>query len=136
MKEAWERFAADCESRKLEPETIAKYKLLTKEMGDSFGKFEVKRVSAEDLSRYREAWKLAKKLERIRTFFRFCEERGCSRHNPALKLKPPLAKLKPKLQFSASEMEKILWAAEQYPEHYPKAGGYAKKVKPFILVLR
>jgi site-specific recombinase XerD len=72
----------------------------------------------------------------MRTFFRYCEERGWTRHNPALKLKPPLAKLKPKLPFSASEMEKILWAAEQYPELYPKAGGCAKKVKPFILVLR
>jgi integrase/recombinase XerD len=141
MKEAGDRFVADCESRKLGPETIAKYKLLTKEMGDEFGKVEVKRISADELSKYRETWKLApissrKKLERLRTFFRFCEERGWTRHNPALKLKAPIAKIKQKLPFSTQEMEKILWAADQYPELYPKAGEYAKKVKPLILVLR
>jgi integrase len=138
---AGERFVADCESRKLGPETIAKYKLLNKEMKGKFGKIEVKRISADDLSKYRETWKLApissrKKLERLRTFFRFCEERGWTRHNPALKLKAPLAKIKQKLPFTAQEMEKILWAADQYPELYPRSGEHGKKVKAFILVLR
>src|SRR5713226_67941 len=141
MKEAGDRFVADCESRKLGPETLAKYKLLTKEMDEAFGKVEVKRISADDLSKYRETWKLApissrKKLERLRTFFRFCEERGWTRHNPALRLKAPLARMLPKLPFSATEMEKILWAADQYPELYPKSGEHGKKVTAFILVLR
>jgi integrase/recombinase XerD len=138
---AGERFIADCESRKLGKETVGKYKLLKTEMEEAFGNTEVKRVSPDDLARYRETWKLApissrKKLERLRTFFRFAEERGWTRHNPALKLKAPIAKHTPKLPFSDSEMEKILWAAEQYPELYPMSGDYGKKVKPFILVLR
>jgi integrase/recombinase XerD len=138
---AGERFIADCESRKLGKETVGKYELLVNEMTVAFGKTEVKRVSPDDLSKYREIWKLApisyrKKLERLRTFFRFAEERGWTRHNPALKLKAPIAKHTPKLPFSDSEMEKILWAADQYPELYPMSGDYGKKVKPFILVLR
>jgi integrase/recombinase XerD len=138
---AGERFVADCESRKLGTETVAKYKLLNREMQEAFGKVEVKKVTPDDLSKYRESWKLApissrKKLERMRTFFRFCEERGWTRHNPALKLKAPIAKIKIKLPFSASEMEKILWAADQYPELYPRSGEYGKKVKAFVLVLR
>ena len=141
VKEACERFISDCESRKLRPETIGKYGLLTKELTAEFGKLELKHLSTDDLAKYRETWKLApissrKKLERLRTFFRFAEERGWTRHNPALKLKPPLAKTIPKLPFSDSEMEKILWAAERYPELYPMSGDYGKKVRPFVLVLR
>jgi hypothetical protein len=42
---AGERFLADCESRKLGTETVAKYKLLTKRMTATFGKVEVIRAA-------------------------------------------------------------------------------------------
>jgi integrase/recombinase XerD len=138
---AGERFTADCESRKLGKETVGKYKLLVRELTDAFPKVELKRVSADDLAKYRETWKLApisarKKLERLRTFFRFCEGRKWTRHNPALNLKAPLARPNPKLPFTDSEMEKLLWAAERYPELYPMSREYGKKVKAFVLTLR
>ena len=138
---AGDRFIADCESRNLGKETIAKYKLLTKELSKLLGTFEVKKVTLDDLATYRESWALApissrKKLERVRTFFRFCEERGWLRNSPATKLKAPVVKASMKRPFSDAETEKIVWAADQYPELYPMSGEYGKKVKPFVLLLQ
>ena len=47
-------------------------------------------------------------------------------------LKAPQGKPTLTLPFLDAEMEKILWAAERYPELYPMSREYGKKVKPFV----
>src|ERR1700722_428112 len=141
VKDACGKFLLDCEARKLGTAQLGKYKLLTAELDFEFAKRPIDRVNVDDLRVYRESWKVAsvtagKKLERLKTFFKFAQESGWVTANPAKFLKAPIAKPTQKLPFSDSEMEKILWAADQYPELYPMSGDYAKKVKPFILVLR
>jgi len=94
----------------------------------------------DELRAYREKWTVApitahKKLERLKTFFRFSHDSGWIGKNPARLLKAPKVKPGTTLPFTSSEMEKILWAAERYPELYPMSGEYGKKVRPFILVL-
>jgi integrase/recombinase XerD len=94
LAEAFSRFLADCEARRLVGETIAKYRLLSREMTEMFPHRPVDSLSVEDLSRYRESWKVGplsarKKVERMRAFFKFCVERGWCENNPAVFLKTP-----------------------------------------------
>jgi integrase/recombinase XerD len=142
LKFAGDRFTSDCESRGLASESVNKYKLLLRDMCASLGEsLPLKGITADDLAAHRETWKLApisarKRLERLRTFFRFCQERGWVKSNPAVFLKAPQSKSKEVVPFSDSELEKIFWAAERYTELFPMSREYGKKVKAFVLVLR
>ena len=138
VKEAWERFVEDCIARGLGDAQLGKYRLMKTEMEKEFGSQSMRSVTADDLARYRKTWKLSgvssrKKLERLRTFFRFSQERGWSQGNPAKVLKPPKEKQKQVLPFSDGEWEKILWATEVYPD---RRKGRREQVKAFVLVLR
>jgi site-specific recombinase XerD len=98
----------------------------------------VSSISVEDLRAYRETWDMSpvsagKKLERLRSFFKFCMDSGWIQDNPARLLKAPKVKQKPTLPFSPEEWEKVLWATELYPDR-PK--GRRAQVKAFILLLR
>jgi hypothetical protein len=69
----------------------------------------------------REGWKLSpvtarKKLERLRTFFRFAIECGWRKGNPAASLKAPIEMTLPTLPFTKEEIEKIHWAVELFPD--------------------
>jgi integrase/recombinase XerD len=77
-----------------------------------------------------------KKLERLRTFFRFCMESGWVRENPAKLIKAPQTRSKPTLPFTDSEIEKVLWATEVYPNKgiYKEESG--RRVRAFIDLLR
>ena len=138
MKEACDRFYSDCEARNLGPAQLGKYGLLIRELKGWFPDRVVASVGVDDLRGYRESWNLSpisasKKLERVRTFFRFCMESGWIGSNPARVLKAPKVKPTPTLPFSDEEMEKILWATEIYPDR-PK--GRRDQVKAFVLILR
>lgn len=137
VEDAFQRFIADCEARNLAVETIAKYGLLKREMVASFGKRPVDSVSVEDLSRYRESWKMAplsarKKVERLRAFFKFCIERSWCGKNPALFVKTPKVNLRPTLPFLDEEVEKIHKAIDAYPDRPP---GRREQLRAFLLVL-
>jgi site-specific recombinase XerD len=138
MNEACDRFYSDAEARKVGAAQLGKYRLLTKELRDWFVNRDVAVVGVDDLRAYRESWDLSpvsasKKLERLRSFFKFCMESGWIRDNPARFLKAPKVKQRPTLPFSPEEWEKVLWATEIYPER-PK--GRRAQVKAFILLLR
>ena len=138
LKEACEKFLADAAARGLGPAQLGKYKLLVKELKEWFPEWVMSGISLEDLRAYRESWELSpvsagKKLERLRTFFKFGMESGWSENNPARVLKAPKVKQKPTLPFSPEQWEKILWATEIYPER-PK--GRRAQVKAFVLLLR
>jgi integrase/recombinase XerD len=140
VAEACERFIADCKSRKLAQETIGKYELLCRELKDRW-KANIKSLDLDDLAKYRETWKLSaissrKKLERLRTFFKFCADRGWRRGNPAILLKAPIGRAKPTLPFSDPEIEKILWATEVYPNRGIHGEMNRKRVRAFVNLLR
>jgi site-specific recombinase XerD len=138
MKEASERFYSDAEARKLGAAQLGKYRLLITELKDWFSDRVVSSIAVDDLRAYRESWTLSpvsagKKLERLRTFFRFCMESGWTSNNPAQVLKPPKVKPKPTLPFTDDEMEMILWACEIYPN---RPNGRRLEVRAFVLLLR
>jgi integrase/recombinase XerD len=138
VAEACDKFYADAEARNLGQAQLGKYRLLLNELKGEYGNKMLSSISVDDLRECRAAWRLSpvsayKKLERLRTFFRFCHDSGWIARNPAKVLKPPKVKTKPTLPFSDGEMEKILWACEVYPNR-PK--GRQKEVKAFVLLLR
>ena len=100
---------ADIEARKLNDSTVRKYKLLKRQM-EEFAQRRGLRVLADfdllKLSQFRSEWKdgprsSAKKLERLRAFFRFAQKRKWVTENPALDLKAPKITLCPPFHLAA-----------------------------------
>jgi len=137
VKEACEAFIRDCEARNLSDGTVRKYKLWVGELKKTFAGRNIGSLDIHDLRSFRESWKLSpgsavKKVGGIRTFFRFCQESGWVKTNPARLLKLPLVR-NPAIPFTPDQMEKILWATEVYPDN-PK--GRRNQVQAFVLTLR
>jgi hypothetical protein len=59
VKDAFERYIADCEARHLRSETLRKYRLMQRDLLGEFGGRPLDAVRIEALSRYREKWELA-----------------------------------------------------------------------------
>lgn len=80
--EACDRFYADCVARRLSESSHGKYRLLMDELKGEFQGIH-REFSAGEVRRFRETWKFAaittaKKLERLRTFFKFGVDRSKS----------------------------------------------------------
>jgi len=121
--DATESYIRDAEARGLRPPSVYKYKLLFKQL-NTFAEAEGFRYLAEcdvdTLRRFRESWtnknfSARKKLEAMRTFFRFVHDTGWLPTNPALSIKPPKIDQSPTLPFTQTEFEKVLKACDKYP---------------------
>jgi integrase/recombinase XerD len=142
IQQAGERFVADATARQLNTSTIYKYKLLfshLKEFEEETGIRHLRELDLQTLDRFRVSWKdgprtSLKKLERLRTFLRFCERRKWIESNPALDLKAPKVPNCPTLPFSREDMLKILAAIDKYAERAGRAN--AELLRAFVLVLR
>lgn len=141
VREALERYLADCEGRHLRSETLRKYRLMQRELVAEFGDRPLDAVGIDELSKYREGWALAAgtartKIGVLRAFFRFCVDRGWIEKNPALLLKHPRSVQKPTLPVDDADFKKLLDATERFPV----GGAYKEKtgerIKAFLLVLR
>src|SRR5271157_115495 len=143
--EAWKEFLADIEARKLNDSTVRKYKLLKRQMEDFAQRCGLHVLADFDLSKvgqFRSEWKdgprsSAKKLERLRAFFRFALKRKWAPENPALDLKAPKITLCPTLPFSREELVRILAATDQYKEEMPSHGiENGRRIRGLVLLLR
>jgi integrase/recombinase XerD len=118
--EQWrEAFLQDTTARHLAADTVRKYKLLFRQL-EAFAKAKQLLLVAEFdtalLGEFRATWKdaalsAAKKLERLRSVFRFAVQREWIKTNPARELKIPSPKQVPTLPFSTAEMDRIIEAA-------------------------
>ncbi len=145
LTNAWESLLADLEARRVSSSTIGKYKLLQRQMtayGAARGLTHVVDFDLDNLSRLRAAWKdgpraAAKKLERLKAFFRFARERQWIESNPAKLLRPPKVAMCPTMPLTHDEMVKILTACEKR-ELEVQAPGYrnAQRLKTLVLLLR
>lgn len=141
ITKACDAFIRDCEARNLSSASLGKYRLLTDELKKEFEGRAVGSLSVDEVRRYREKWEPApisarKKLERLRTFFRFCIENQWMHANPAKGIKPPIAHHRPTLPVTNEDFEKILWACDLYPTNGIYSEGNRTRVKAFVLVLR
>jgi integrase/recombinase XerD len=145
IEAAFKEFLDDLEARKLNSSTIRKYKLLRRQL-EEFARSRGFRLLGEldlaEVGRFRVQWKdgprsSAKKLERLRTFFRFAQDRKWVQENPASKLKSPKFSLCPTLPYTREEMVKILAAVETYTREMPSTGlDNARRMRAMILLLR
>ena len=80
---------------------------------------------------------MQKRLETVRSFFKFCEDAGWCVGNPAKAVKAPRADPDPTLPFSDEEVARILDALEtKYLEAHPFSNELTKKkIRAFILVM-
>jgi integrase/recombinase XerD len=145
LVDAWNEFLADVDARKLHDSTIRKYKLLNRQMDDYAQRVGFRFLAEFDLSavsQFRSTWKdgqrsSAKKLERLRAFFRFAQKRKWISENPAADLKAPKVTLCPTLPYDHQEMMRILAAVEQYKEETPRHGKEnARRIRALVLVQR
>jgi len=141
VKEACDRFLEDCKARHLRPPTIAKYNLLVKELKEEFGNRTVAGITVDELRAYREGWELGaisagKKLERLRSFFRFCMDSEWCGRNPAQGIKAPIAATLPTLPLTKDDFDKIVWACELFPANGIYRKGNRIRVRAFVLLLR
>lgn len=115
LAEAIKRFIADLNSRGLSRDHVRKAELLRDELILHFPSTRIDKVAADELGKVKETWKVRpstaiKKLERLRSFFKFCVDRDWIAKNPAKPLKAPKEisiEVKP---YDEWELEKIAWA--------------------------
>ena len=80
---------------------------------------ELRQLGVEEIREFRRGWPdgpnyATKDLERLRTFFHFCEVANWVDRNPARAVKPPKGKHRPTLPFSEDEMGRIVAACDHY----------------------
>lgn len=140
MADACDRFLADAKARKLREGSILKYEQAVKTLR-TIDKT-VRQVTVEDIRKLRESWGISaltmqKRLETVRSFFRFCEDAGWCVGNPAKAVKAPKVERDPTLPFSDEEIARILDALEtKYLEVHSFSNEITKKkIRAFILVM-
>lgn len=145
LEEAWKRFFADLGTRNLHPSTLRKYRLLSRQMTEFASQHRLRFLQQFDLptlSEFRASWHespltRSKKLERLRSFFRFAQESNWVDENPARKLKGPKVPLRPTMPFTRDEMIRILGALDPYAEQTaPRGRDNARRLRSLVLVLR
>jgi len=144
IEEATAAFIRDAEARGLRPPSVYKYRLLFKQLNayaDEKALVYLDELDVDTLRAFRESWKnknysARKKLEALRTFFRFAHEAGWVSKNYALAIKPPKVEQPPTLPYTREEFNSVLAACDKYPsvEHpNPRLGS---RMKALVLLLR
>jgi integrase/recombinase XerD len=140
IKEACDRLHADMVRLGRAEDTVKKYGRDLDGLKAQFGGRLVSSISVDELAEYSEGWKLSpvtarKKLERLRTIFRFWQDRGWVQSNPAKSLKAPKGNALPTLPFTKEEIEKIQWAVDLFPNRGVHGQNTRPRIKAFVNVL-
>lgn len=97
----------------------------------------VTHLDVDVLRTFRASWPYSplsarKRLEYLRSFFRFCHDAGWVDRNPAMAVKASRVEPNPTLPFSDEEVERILQAARKLRSF----GRYGPRIEPMVLLLR
>jgi integrase/recombinase XerD len=144
IAEARTRYLEDAEGRKLSRESLKKYRGLIGQLeafGEKRGVRYVRQLDLQTLRDFRNAWKDGaisgkKKLERLRSFFRFAVQSHWVKENPVLAMRPPKVTDPPTLPFSKTEIDRILWACDLYPDAGRYRKGTPARLKALALLMR
>jgi integrase/recombinase XerD len=133
-----DKYLNDCEARNLGESTVRKYKLLFSQL-EAFAKIKgisfADKIRLDDLTEFRSTWadnplSSSKKLERLRSIYKFALKRKWVESNLAEDIKSPTVEHNPTLPFSDEEMKRILTSAKESKEYA------AHSTYVFILVMR
>jgi integrase/recombinase XerD len=119
--------------------TLYKYCLLFRHLQEFSQQRGLRYVTGLDLEQvraFRASWadhnlSAQKKLERLRAFFRFCQDGNWITDNPARKLKNPKITQPPTLPFTREQVTSVLAACSDYPDRRNAA-----RVRALVLLLR
>lgn len=141
LLDACDRFIAQGEANGLSVDTISRHKLLKREFEAFFGDIQLRAITLDDVSRFRESWKMSaitarKKIERLRSFFKFCVDRDWIEKNPAKGLKLPKETTIQVKPYEPAELEKIEWAIPLFPAKGIYGEKNRERIKAFVAVLR
>lgn len=145
VDEAVERYMKDAVARAVRPGTLKNQRIVLAHLAQYAERKGVRLIrgfDADKIRDFREGWTFsavtaAKKLERLRAFFRFCKDADWIADNPCDKVKPPKVDRTPTLPFTRDEMDRILAACDRVPDNYGRLGGLpAQRVKALVLLLR
>jgi integrase/recombinase XerD len=124
IQDATDDFVRDAEARGLRKGSIYKYRLMfqqLKEFAEARGLITLDELDLEELRAFRESWNnknysARKKLEALRTFFRFCHDSGWVEQNAAKLIKPPKVADPPTMPFTQKEFNDTVKATAKYPD--------------------
>jgi integrase len=141
VEDATDRFIADLTSRGLSPDTISKFESLRGELTSLYAGIRIDHITPDDLGKLKEGWKLKastaiKRLERLRSFFKFCVDRDWIVKNPAAALRAPKETAIEKKPYDNDELDKISWAVPLFPIKGIYGEENRERIKAFISVLR
>jgi integrase/recombinase XerD len=146
ITKAQEMYLADAAARGLKKKTIDRHRIIFRQL-DAFAAAKgiryLNELNTEQLTEFRAAWKgnstLAgvKKLERLKSFFRFCVEHQWLEVNPAATIRSPKVAMNPTLPFTEGEMTTIRTAALKRVHSVREDGrNRARQAHALILFLR
>ena len=145
IERATQEFETDAKARSLKPRTVYKYRLLfrhLKSFAELRGMRFLKELDTPTLRTFRASWKdenlaALKKLERLRSFFRFVVSNGWLAADPSRDLKSPKVTMRPTLPFSPDEMVRILAGTQKYIAECQAHGrDNARRLRALVLLLR
>jgi len=145
IAQACQDFLSDAEARGLRDSTRYKYRLLFEQM-KTFGRERGIRYLSEldlpTLRKFRASWpnqnySAQKKLEALRTLFRFAHANGWIADNPAAKLETQNTRRPQILPFTREEMIRIVAGCDAYGDNFGKTGQEnARRLRALVLLLR
>jgi integrase/recombinase XerD len=145
LASAWDSVIADLEAQGLSAQTVRKYKLLRRQMvefGFARGLTLLPEFELDTIGQFRATWKdgarsAGKKLERLRSFYKFCLARKWANSNLASQIKSPKVSPCPTMPLSHEEMVKLLAACDALAATAePSAKLNILRLKTLILVMR
>lgn len=146
LREAVQKFIEDAQARDLKPESIRRLRTIFDRQlipfADRLGIQYLSQMSVNELRQFRASLRNSantgqKKLESLRSFFRFCCDSKWIIENPAKLMKAPKVTQRPTMPFAEDEMKKIIAACDKYPNcHGNYDPQYGPKLKAFVLLLR
>jgi len=145
LEQAWENFLARAKARNLRPATIYKYELLSRQISAFAARRKIcflREFNLDLLEQFQTEWKegplsSAKKLERLKAFFRAAHIRRWVDEDPASPMQGPKVHLRPTLPFGRDEVSKILAVINIYPDKAGKLGRpNGIRLRAFCLLLR
>jgi integrase len=145
IETACEDFLEAARSRGLKDSTRYKYRLLfgqLKAFARDNGLRSVRELDLPTLRKFRASWvnenfSAQKKLESLRTFFRFAQVNGWIAENAAIKLESQKTRRPQVLPFTRKEWSSILFACDAYGDNYGRTGQEnARRLRALVLLLR
>ena len=145
VETACDDFLENAKARGLRDSTRYKYSRLFEQVkifARGNGLRSLKELDLAMLRKFRSTWtnknfSAQKKLESLRTFFRFAQASGWIIESPAAKLESQKTRRPQVLPFLREEMIRILAACDQYGDNYGRTGQEnARRLRALVLLLR